>query len=268
MKKKLLDVDVNFLNRYKNQSGDIIFDILVTKEICLKNWCDKKSRHIVGPSARQVSSYTTIAACAIMFWASAFALQTLSAKSATASVICRALPLQDTITASSCTSVTHVTLAWARIRRSNGNHIAADTVLIAAASQADRPATRRLRHGHQRREKRHQTQPCRQTLSFCSSRHAMICVALENTASISTSSIGSVGSSGWITRLTKKCFCLAMGMTAVHLVSSSFLGFKGSAHELFLRNHIKAVLYCVFFGSVWATWVRPFCRVNDFNDLR
>ena len=37
MKKKLLDVDVNFLNRYKNQSGDIIFDILVTKEICLKN---------------------------------------------------------------------------------------------------------------------------------------------------------------------------------------------------------------------------------------
>ena len=72
-----------------------------------------------------------------------------------------------------------------------------------------------------------QTQPCRQTLSFCSSRHAIICVALENTASISTDSIGSVGCSGRITRLTKKCFCLANCLTVVHLVSSSFLGFRG-----------------------------------------
>ncbi len=55
----------------------------------------------------------------------------------------------------------------------------------------------------------------------------MICVAFENTASISTLSIGSVGCSGRITRLTRKCFCLAMGLTAVHLVSSSFLGFSG-----------------------------------------
>ncbi len=39
-----------------------------------------------------------------------------------------------------------------------------------------------------------QTQPCRQTLSSCSSRHAMTCVAFEKTASISTDTIGSVGS--------------------------------------------------------------------------
>ena len=50
-----------------------------------------------------------------------------------------------------------------------------------------------------------QTQPWRQTSSFCRSRQAMTCVAFENTASISTDSIGSVGSSGCVTRLTKKC---------------------------------------------------------------
>jgi len=55
----------------------------------------------------------------------------------------------------------------------------------------------------------------------------MIWVALENTDSISTNSIGSVGNSGLITRLTRKCFCLANGITAVHLVNKSFLGFRG-----------------------------------------
>ena len=55
----------------------------------------------------------------------------------------------------------------------------------------------------------------------------MACVALENIASISTDTTGSVGKSGSITRLTRKCFCLAMGLTAVHLVNSSFLGFSG-----------------------------------------
>ena len=62
----------------------------------------------------------------------------------------------------------------------------------------------------------------------------MTCVALENTASISTDTTGSVGKSGSIIRLTRKCFCLAMGLTAVHLVSSSFLefsGFMGSANS-------------------------------------
>ena len=42
-----------------------------------------------------------------------------------------------------------------------------------------------------------------------------------------THSIGSVGNFGGITLLTKKCFCLATGFTAVHLVSNSFLGFRG-----------------------------------------
>ena len=55
----------------------------------------------------------------------------------------------------------------------------------------------------------------------------MIWFALENTDSISTNSIGSVGNSGLITRLTRKCFCLANGITAVHLVNKSFLGFRG-----------------------------------------
>ena len=41
-----------------------------------------------------------------------------------------------------------------------------------------------------------QTQPCRQTPSSCSPRHAMTCVAFEKTASISTCSIGSVGCLG------------------------------------------------------------------------
>jgi hypothetical protein len=54
----------------------------------------------------------------------------------------------------------------------------------------------------------------------------MTCVALENTASISTNSIGSVGNAGLMTLLTKKCFCLATGVTAVHLVNNSFLGFS------------------------------------------
>ena len=40
------------------------------------------------------------------------------------------------------------------------------------------------------------TQPYRQTMSSCSSRQAMTCVALENTASISTDTSGSVGKSG------------------------------------------------------------------------
>ena len=55
----------------------------------------------------------------------------------------------------------------------------------------------------------------------------MIWFALENTDSISTNSIGSVGNSGLITRLTRKCFCLANGITAVHLLNKSFLGFRG-----------------------------------------
>jgi len=55
----------------------------------------------------------------------------------------------------------------------------------------------------------------------------MICVALENTDSISTNSTGSVGNAGGITRLIRKCFCFLKGVTAVHLLNSSFLGLRG-----------------------------------------
>lgn len=43
----------------------------------------------------------------------------------------------------------------------------------------------------------------------------------------SSHAMGSVGKFGWITQMTKKCLCLATGVTTVHLVNSSFLGFKG-----------------------------------------
>lgn len=71
-----------------------------------------------------------------------------------------------------------------------------------------------------------QTEPCRRTGSFCNSRHWMTCVAFENRAWISIDSMGSVGNRGWITRLTRKWFFLAAGVTAVHLLKSSFLGFR------------------------------------------
>ena len=52
-KKKLLDVDVDFLNRYQNQSGDIIFEVLLTRAICSKNWYDEKASHIDGLTGRE-----------------------------------------------------------------------------------------------------------------------------------------------------------------------------------------------------------------------
>jgi hypothetical protein len=42
-----------------------------------------------------------------------------------------------------------------------------------------------------------------------------------------------VGHSGSITRLTRKCFCLAKGLIAVHLLNSNFLGFSGFAARLY-----------------------------------
>ena len=51
----------------------------------------------------------------------------------------------------------------------------------------------------------------------------MTCVALEKTASISTDTIGSVGKSGSITRLTKKCFCLAKGKSAIEMATAADL---------------------------------------------
>ena len=73
----------------------------------------------------------------------------------------------------------------------------------------------------------HPTHPCRQTVSFCNSRQVMTCVALKNTDSTCPHSIGSVGNFGLITLLTRKRLCLATGVTAVHLLRSSFLGLTG-----------------------------------------
>ena len=55
----------------------------------------------------------------------------------------------------------------------------------------------------------------------------MVRVAFASVASVFTHAMGSVGKFGWITQMTKKCLCLATGVTTVHLVNSSFLGFKG-----------------------------------------
>jgi len=71
------------------------------------------------------------------------------------------------------------------------------------------------------------THPCRQMPAFFSSRQGMIRTALSNTASNSTYSIASSTSSGRMTLLTRKCFCFWTGWTAVHLLSRSFLGFRG-----------------------------------------
>ena len=71
------------------------------------------------------------------------------------------------------------------------------------------------------------TQPCSQILISFNWRQGTSCVVLSKTASISTNSIASSGSSGRITLLTRKCFRLWLGFTAVHLVRSSFFGLRG-----------------------------------------
>lgn len=55
----------------------------------------------------------------------------------------------------------------------------------------------------------------------------MVVTVCEYTASISTHFMAVSGGSGSTTLITKKCLFLAMGLTAVHLVSSSFLGCSG-----------------------------------------
>lgn len=71
--------------------------------------------------------------------------------------------------------------------------------------------------------------------------------AFEYTASNSTHSIASSGGSGSITRETKKCLFLAIGCTAVHLVSNSFLGCKG----VIWRGSLPDVLVA---HTTWVPW--------------
>ena len=54
----------------------------------------------------------------------------------------------------------------------------------------------------------------------------MIWECWSKTASSSTNSIAVSGNSGRMTLLTKKCFLLWLGFTAVHLLSSNFLGLR------------------------------------------
>ena len=68
------------------------------------------------------------------------------------------------------------------------------------------------------------TQPWSQTPFTFRSRQGMICTLLSKTASSSMNSIGISGGSGIMTLLTRKCLRLLMGLTAVHLVRSSFFG--------------------------------------------
>lgn len=52
----------------------------------------------------------------------------------------------------------------------------------------------------------------------------MICARFECTASISTDTTGEPAGSGSMTLVTRKCFSLLRGSTAVHFVWSSFFG--------------------------------------------
>jgi hypothetical protein len=68
------------------------------------------------------------------------------------------------------------------------------------------------------------TQPRRHRAASVSSRHSMIRTRFECTASISTDTTGDPGGSGSMTFVTRKCFSLFRGSTAVHFVWSSFFG--------------------------------------------
>ena len=68
------------------------------------------------------------------------------------------------------------------------------------------------------------THPCRQISLSCNWRQGIVSTQWSKTASISTYSIGSSGSSGLMSLLTKKCFRFFSGCTAVHLLRSNFFG--------------------------------------------
>lgn len=110
------------------------------------------------------------------------------------------------------------------------------------------------RHSPARRNLTH-THPCRQRAWSRRSRHAMRLTDFEWTASSSTNSTFVSGGWGRTTLETKKCFSLATGCTAVHLVSSSFFGWTwfigsylatGKSRSDFEREVIEAAMRSVF----------------------
>ena len=68
------------------------------------------------------------------------------------------------------------------------------------------------------------THPRRHRATSVSSRQQMILARFECTASISTDTTGEPGGSDSMTWVTRKCFSLLRGSTAVHFVWSSFFG--------------------------------------------
>lgn len=71
----------------------------------------------------------------------------------------------------------------------------------------------------------------------------------------------SAGHSGSITRLTPKYFCLATGLTAVHLDTSSFLGFRGIMRDDPQRL-IDISLATASANSITALRVQPAIQTN------
>ena len=84
------------------------------------------------------------------------------------------------------------------------------------------------------------------------------------TASISIHSIlaavatGTWGVSGSITLVTTKCYCRVTGCTAVHLVSSSFLGCTG-----FMGSTLYAASRCPTFTKIrHPSWLNGLCSLR------
>lgn len=61
----------------------------------------------------------------------------------------------------------------------------------------------------------------------CNCRHGIIVTHPSNTASISICSMGVSGAVGVMSLRTRKCLRFLLGSTAVHLLSSNFLGLSG-----------------------------------------
>ena len=64
----------------------------------------------------------------------------------------------------------------------------------------------------------------------------MTCTRLECTASISMETTGDPGGNGSTTLVTKKCFSLLRGVTAVHFVCNSFFGLKALVDALVIME--------------------------------
>ena len=104
------------------------------------------------------------------------------------------------------------------------------------------------------------TQPWSQTALLLNSRHPISRLCLSMTASNSTYSTACSGRSGSMTLVTKKCFRWWVGWTAVHLLSSNFLGLSG----FFCLEGIALKFSCIA-DEEPATRRKYFAWIFDFN---